>query len=140
MGAKAEGGEEVRTISLWPSWAKNIETVHFSLPRTIFTKHTHGPSVWSWWKVFSISPVRSSVNLPSSGWNIWIYTRWHKAICVEFYISRGFSRVLDDWPELLPYSVWAICDKADQMESRLPKGYERVSDPRVSLDERGLIL
>jgi hypothetical protein len=100
----------VRTLSFWPKWARNIETVHLDLPRTIFTKHTHGPTVWPHWKVFSISLVRASVYAPSSGWNVWIYTRWHRAVLFEFFVGRGLSRT-ELWPELPPYQVQELKER-----------------------------
>ena len=103
------------TIPLWPRWARNIETVQIELPWTVHTKHTHGPSVWPWWKIFSVQPVRASIYAPSTGWNVWIYTRWHRAVLFGFYIGRGFSRT-EPWPELPLYQIWELREKLKKSE------------------------
>lgn len=37
----------------------------------------HGPQTWPWWRLASFGPVRlSSVVLPSTGYRLWVYTRW----------------------------------------------------------------
>lgn len=49
-----------------------------------FTKHTHGPKVWPWWRLVVVHPVRWSLLSPidranarsHKGYNIWVYTRW----------------------------------------------------------------
>lgn len=47
----------------------------------------HGPHVWPWWQLFSITVVRWSGTTPSAGWNIWIYTRWNAAWCTGVHFT-----------------------------------------------------
>lgn len=47
----------------------------------------HGPQTWPWWRLFSVSVVRAGVHPPSSGWNIWVYSRLG-AKCLYVAIDR----------------------------------------------------
>lgn len=44
---------------------------------TLFRDTAHGPQAWRWWQLLSFSymPI-SSVELPSTGHRLWVYTRW----------------------------------------------------------------
>lgn len=48
---------------------------------------THGPQSWPWWRLLVFKPVRSRVQPPSLGWNLWFYTRWGAKVA-ELYIDR----------------------------------------------------
>lgn len=36
----------------------------------------HGPQQWPWWRLFSLGLVKTAVHKPSTGWRVWLYTRW----------------------------------------------------------------
>lgn len=36
----------------------------------------HGPQTWPCWRLMSFSLVRLEMAEPSSGWRLWVYTRW----------------------------------------------------------------
>lgn len=49
---------------------------------------THGPQSWPWWRLVSSSIVKlGNVNTPSTGWRLWLYTRWG-AWCGDIYFDR----------------------------------------------------
>lgn len=57
-------------------------------PKGQWYKETaHGPKVWPWWRMFSARLYKAAVHRPSTGYNLWIYTRWG-AKCVEIYFDR----------------------------------------------------
>lgn len=39
-------------------------------------KVSHGPQKWPWWRLFSLRLVRIACGKPSTGWRVWLYTRW----------------------------------------------------------------
>lgn len=47
-------------------------TASFSRPNRCI----HGPQTWRWWHVFSVSLIKLRVQAPTTGWRLWIYTRW----------------------------------------------------------------
>lgn len=36
----------------------------------------HGPQTWPWWRLLSLGPSRLDICKPSTGYRLWIYTRW----------------------------------------------------------------
>ena len=48
---------------------------------------THGPQVWPWWRLVSFSVVRLEIHLPSTGYRLWVYTRWG-ACFFDVYFDR----------------------------------------------------
>lgn len=108
----------IRSVSLWPKWARNIETVHFHFPRSI-NHPQHGPTRWPWWKVLAIRPYRNGAYAPSIGWNIWVYTRWGSALVFELYVGRGLSRT-ENWPKMQPYQVVELRQKVKAVEKLWP--------------------
>lgn len=36
----------------------------------------HGPQTWPWWRLASFSVVRLEVYPPTTGYRLWVYTRW----------------------------------------------------------------
>jgi hypothetical protein len=51
------------------------------------TRVMHGPRTWPWWRVASVKFVRLEIKPPSSGYRLWVYTRWG-AWCGDIYIDR----------------------------------------------------
>lgn len=47
----------------------------------------HGPQEWPWWKLISFYIVKKYVKMPSTGYALWIYTRWW-ALELECYFDR----------------------------------------------------
>ena len=47
----------------------------------------HGPQVWPWWRLFSLSWVRLEVHCPSTGYRLWVYSRWGSP-SFDFYVDR----------------------------------------------------
>lgn len=42
----------------------------------------HGPQTWPWWRVVTVSIVRTcSYRTEKRGWNVWFYTRWGAWCC-----------------------------------------------------------
>lgn len=39
----------------------------------------HGPQSWPWWRLFGVSVVRLEVVAPTTGYRLWLYTRWGAA-------------------------------------------------------------
>ncbi len=62
--------------------------IDFHLDGHRFTKHTHGPKTWPWWRLVVVHIVAWDGGLNNEarklddrfntlkGYNIWIYTRW----------------------------------------------------------------
>lgn len=38
--------------------------------------HAEAPRSWPWWRLASFMLLRLNIGLPSTGWRLWIYTRW----------------------------------------------------------------
>jgi hypothetical protein len=36
----------------------------------------HGPQTWPWWQLVAFAFVRLDVHLPSTGYRLWVYTRF----------------------------------------------------------------
>jgi len=51
----------------------------------------HGPQSWPWWRLPALKLYRLDVHAPSSGWALWLYTRWG-AIPFDLYIDRRPAR------------------------------------------------
>lgn len=52
---------------------------HFGRWRHSMWKTTipsHGPQVWPWWLLFSWRFSHIDVHPPSTGYRLWVYTRW----------------------------------------------------------------
>lgn len=47
----------------------------------------HGPQVWPWWLLFSMSLIKLEVCTPSTGRRLWVYTRWG-ALYADFILDR----------------------------------------------------
>lgn len=48
---------------------------------------THGPQKWEWWRLVSFSFVKLTVQEPSTGYRVWVYTR--RFVChFDLYIDR----------------------------------------------------
>lgn len=47
----------------------------------------HGPQVWPWWLLFSLSLIRLEIYAPSTGRRLWLYTRWG-AVYWDFVLDR----------------------------------------------------
>lgn len=73
---------------------KVISIPGINLPKTKFflSGHvyhpSHGPQVWPWWKIVSWKLVKQTVRPPSTGYSLWIYTRWGAMEPVEIYFDR----------------------------------------------------
>lgn len=53
--------------------------IRFSKSFAHFRTHLHpmhGPQIWPWWRLVSFGPHRLGVCSPSTGYRLWIYTRW----------------------------------------------------------------
>ena len=51
-------------------------------------KVKHGPQVWAWWHVLSLSFIATEpVSPPSKGYRLWVYTRWG-ALHFDVYFDR----------------------------------------------------
>lgn len=48
----------------------------------------HGPQIWSWWRLFSISIIRLQIAKPHTGYRMWLYTRWGAAYFDVRFIRR----------------------------------------------------
>lgn len=66
--------------------ARRPLAVNIDWPHQVFHP-SHGPQSWRWWHLFSIRAVRVSVHPPSSGFNIWFYSRWG-ALILGLYFDR----------------------------------------------------
>jgi hypothetical protein len=50
----------------------------------------HGPQTWPWWRLASVSVIRASgVILPSTGYNVWLYTRWGAYLLGVYFDRRN---------------------------------------------------
>ncbi len=55
---------------------------------------SHGPQVWPWWKLLTLSVVRCSHDpfwffwITPISFNVWLYTRWG-ALCWTWRLRRG---------------------------------------------------
>jgi hypothetical protein len=73
---------------------KTISIPEIKLPATtIFVSGhvyhpSHGPQVWPWWKLISWKFVRKAVQPPSTGYGLWVYTRWGAVTPIEIYFDR----------------------------------------------------
>lgn len=47
----------------------------------------HGPQVWAWWHLFSLSLISLEVYAPTTGKRLWLYTRWG-ALYADFILDR----------------------------------------------------
>jgi len=47
----------------------------------------HGPQIWPWWKLMSFGPCRLDCHAPTSGYRLWVYTRWG-AWFADIYFDR----------------------------------------------------
>lgn len=47
----------------------------------------HGPQVWPWWRLVTPSFISLHVHPPSSGYRLWLYTRWGSP-CFDIYFNR----------------------------------------------------
>lgn len=36
----------------------------------------HGPQTWPWWRLIAFGAANLHPALPSTGYRLWIYTRW----------------------------------------------------------------
>ena len=55
-------------------WSPSRALVIADLKRpALWTRHSH--DVWPWWRLFKISIVRTNKTPPSTGWNVWFYSR-----------------------------------------------------------------
>jgi hypothetical protein len=51
-------------------------------------KAYHGPQTWPWWRWISFSIlILPHVHKPSTGWRLWVYTRWGAAF-FDVYFDR----------------------------------------------------
>lgn len=59
-------------ISLFLALNFRLDLGQFLMGRNMY----HGPKTWPWWRLVAVRFYRAQVNLPSTGWRIWLYTRW----------------------------------------------------------------
>ena len=67
------------------SFAINFTFNSTHLKRSLWP--SHGPQTWPWWKLFSPKFFKLDVTLPSTGYRLWVYSRWG-AIHFDAYIDR----------------------------------------------------
>ncbi|KAF1008984.1 MAG: hypothetical protein GAK28_00616 [Luteibacter sp.] len=47
----------------------------------------HGPQTWPWWRQLACKALRLQVWAPSTGYRLWVYTRWG-ACFFDVFIDR----------------------------------------------------
>jgi len=52
----------------------------------------HGPQTWPWWRMVSLGPVRLDVYPPSTGYRLWVYTRWGACYGDLVFDRRNLAR------------------------------------------------
>ena len=59
----------------------------FYFPKSFLTGCSHGPQTWPWWRLVVPSVNSIGVQKPSTGWRLWLYTRWG-ALSFDVYFDR----------------------------------------------------
>lgn len=59
---------------------------------------SHGPQVWPWWLLFSLSLISLDTMKPTTGKRLWAYTRWG-AVYADFILDRRrvVSKRIQGW-------------------------------------------
>jgi hypothetical protein len=65
--------------------------VRVEFPKYTFKETSHGPKVWPWWKLFSVSIVKAAVKAPTTAYNVWMYSRWITYTLSVFFDRRPWS-------------------------------------------------
>lgn len=89
----------------------------FTLDKSIYRRSQgliHGPSVWPWWKLLTVTINRCSHDPANLFWmtpisyNVWFYTRWG-ARCLNVRERKGIYRRDEDGCIDLPHVD--VCDQ-----------------------------
>lgn len=52
---------------------------------------SHGPQVWEWWRLLSVSFFILKPQKPTTGYRVWFYTRWG-AKHFDLYFMRDLNK------------------------------------------------
>ena len=66
----------MRVQGIWEGW------------KVMWANCAHGPKTWPWWRLVWFRFLRLDIYPPSTGYRLWIYTRWAGAHYDLFFDRR----------------------------------------------------